>query len=108
MVDLALNFTKFYRNESCGKCVPCRTGSQKMVDIIAGVLAGTARKADLEVIQELSYTLDMTSICGLGQVVSSPFKSVLKHFRSEVDAYLQPDAATARTNGDGQGKMPNW
>ncbi len=88
MVDLALNLTKFYRNESCGKCVPCRVGSQKMVDIIAGILAGTARDADLDDIEQLGETLTLTSICGLGQVVHNPIASVLKNWRGEVEQYL--------------------
>jgi NADH:ubiquinone oxidoreductase subunit F (NADH-binding) len=88
LVDAALNFTRFYRNESCGKCVPCRVGSQKVVDIIAGIGQGTARPQDIAEIDRLSMTLDLTSICGLGQVVSSPIQSVLKHFRSEVDEHL--------------------
>jgi NADH:ubiquinone oxidoreductase subunit F (NADH-binding)/NADH:ubiquinone oxidoreductase subunit E len=88
LVDAALNFTRFYRNESCGKCVPCRVGSQKIVDIIAGIAQGTARAQDIAEIDRLSLTLDLTSICGLGQVVPSPIQSVLKHFRSEVDDHV--------------------
>jgi hypothetical protein len=63
-------------------------GSQKVVDIIAGIAQGTARPADIAEIDRLSMTLDLTSICGLGQVVSSPIQSVLKYFRSEVDDHL--------------------
>lgn len=88
MVDLALNLTKFYRNESCGKCVPCRVGSQKMVDIIAGILAGTARDVDLDEIERLGETLTLTSICGLGQVVHNPIAAVLKNWRNEVEQYI--------------------
>ena len=89
LVDAALNYTRFYRNESCGKCVPCRVGSQKMVDIIAGIAQGTARAEDIAEIGRLADTLYLTSICGLGQVVPSPIQSVLKYFRSEVDDHLQ-------------------
>jgi len=88
VVDAALNFTRFYRNESCGKCVPCRVGSQKIVDIIAGITQGTARPRDIAEIDRLSMTLDLTSICGLGQVVPSPMQSALKYFRAEVDEHL--------------------
>ncbi|HRK29446.1 MAG TPA: NADH-ubiquinone oxidoreductase-F iron-sulfur binding region domain-containing protein [Tepidisphaeraceae bacterium] len=89
MVDLALNMTKFYRNESCGKCVPCRVGSQKMVDIITGITEGSARDTDLNEIARLTDTMNMTSICGLGQVVANPISSVLKKWRPEVEAYLR-------------------
>ena len=88
LVDAALNFTRFYRNESCGKCVPCRVGSQKMVDIIAGITHGTARDQDIKEIDRLADTLNLTSICGLGQVVPSPIQSVMKYFRGEVEEHL--------------------
>jgi NADH:ubiquinone oxidoreductase subunit F (NADH-binding) len=90
MVELALNATRFYRNESCGKCVPCRVGSQKMVDIIYKISQGKGPKADLEDIKQLSDTLVMTSICGLGQVVPAPIESVLKYFKNEIDAKIMP------------------
>lgn len=89
MVDFALNMTKFYRNESCGKCVPCRVGSQKMVDIITGIMEGTARDSDLAEIARLSDAMNYASICGLGQVVANPISSVIKKWKSEIDAYLK-------------------
>jgi formate dehydrogenase beta subunit len=95
LVDAALNFTRFYRNESCGKCVPCRVGSQKIVDIIAGICQGTARQRDLDEIDRLSLTLDLTSICGLGQVVPSPIQSAFKYFRAEVDQHLTHQSCPA-------------
>jgi formate dehydrogenase beta subunit len=92
MVDAALNFTRFFRNESCGKCVPCRVGSQKMVDIIKELRAGTPN-ADYEVakdtIRRLCDVLEETSICGLGKVVHKPFQSVLQHFPGEVEAHVK-------------------
>jgi NADH:ubiquinone oxidoreductase subunit F (NADH-binding) len=89
VVDLALNLTRFYRNESCGKCVPCRTGSQKIVDIIYGVTQGSGGATDLNEIERLSETMMMASICGLGQVVHRPIESVLRHFREEVEAHIK-------------------
>ena len=88
MLDMALNSTQFFRNESCGKCVPCRVGSQKMVDILSGWTRGEGSSADLALIDELSDALRLTSICGLGQVVPAPISSVLKHFREEVEAHV--------------------
>jgi NADH:ubiquinone oxidoreductase subunit F (NADH-binding)/NADH:ubiquinone oxidoreductase subunit E len=88
MLDMALNTTQFFRNESCGKCVPCRVGSQKLVDLLTGWTQGQGSAADLALIDELGDALRLTSICGLGQVVPSPITSVLKHFREEVDAHL--------------------
>ena len=88
MLDMALNSTKFFRNESCGKCVPCRVGSQKLVDLLTGWTQGHGSSTDLALIDELSDALRLTSICGLGQVVPAPIASVLKHFRDEVEAHI--------------------
>ncbi len=88
MLDMALNATKFFRNESCGKCVPCRVGSQKMVDILTGWTQGEGSADDFALVEELSDALRLTSICGLGQVVPAPIASVWKHFREEVEAHV--------------------
>ena len=88
MVDMALNAVRFYRNESCGKCVPCRVGTVKMVDILAGIAAGRGRREDLEVIRDLSHAMAATSICGLGQIAPAPVQSVIKHFPEEIEAHL--------------------
>jgi len=88
MVDMALNVAKFFRNESCGKCVPCRVGSQKIVDILTGITHGTGSGQDLDVIEGLEETLLLTSICGLGQVVPNPIKSVITYFKDEVDDHI--------------------
>lgn len=92
MLDMALNAVRFYRNESCGKCVPCRLGSQKMTDLLVrwteGAVPEPQYRADLALLDELSETMNQTSICGLGQIAPAPILSVLKHFRAEVDAHV--------------------
>jgi NADH:ubiquinone oxidoreductase subunit F (NADH-binding)/NADH:ubiquinone oxidoreductase subunit E len=92
MLDMALNAVRFYRNESCGKCVPCRVGSQKMTDMLVrwtqGGVSESQYGADLALLDELSQAMSLTSICGLGQIVPAPIQSVLKHFRAEVDAHV--------------------
>lgn len=92
MLDMALNAVRFYRNESCGKCVPCRVGSQKMTDLLVrwtqGGLSETQYNSDLDLLAELSQGMSLASICGLGQIVPAPVQSVLKHFRAEVDAHV--------------------
>jgi NADH:ubiquinone oxidoreductase subunit F (NADH-binding)/NADH:ubiquinone oxidoreductase subunit E len=88
MVEQALNCTQFFRNESCGKCVPCRVGSQKLVDITTELMARKADPSRLGLVSELSDTMILTSICGLGQVASNPLASVLRHFRPEAERYL--------------------
>jgi NADH:ubiquinone oxidoreductase subunit F (NADH-binding) len=95
MLDMALNAVRFFRNESCGKCVPCRTGSQKLVDILTGWTQGSRGPDDLALYEELSHALRLTSICGLGQVVPVPIASVMKHFSEEVEAHVRDRVCTA-------------
>jgi len=92
MLDMALNAVRFYRNESCGKCVPCRVGSQKMTDLLVrwtqGGLSQAQYDADLQLLDDLSQTMAQASICGLGQIVPAPVQSVLKHFRAELNSHV--------------------
>jgi NADH:ubiquinone oxidoreductase subunit F (NADH-binding)/NADH:ubiquinone oxidoreductase subunit E len=88
MLDMALNAVKFFRNESCGKCVPCRMGTQKLVDILTGWTQGQGTPADLNLVDELSDAMRLASICGLGQFAHAPITSVLTHFREEVEAHI--------------------
>jgi NADH:ubiquinone oxidoreductase subunit F (NADH-binding)/NADH:ubiquinone oxidoreductase subunit E len=88
MLDMALNATRFYRNESCGKCVPCRVGSQKMVEMLKGWTAGQSSKGDMQLLEELSTAMRLASICGLGQIVPAPIASVLKHFPGTVEEHI--------------------
>jgi NADH:ubiquinone oxidoreductase subunit F (NADH-binding)/NADH:ubiquinone oxidoreductase subunit E len=85
LLAAATNVLRFFRNESCGKCVPCRVGSTKAHEILAGVLerGGGAAEVD-ERIDELEETLRLTSICGLGQVALGPVMSVLRMQRERV------------------------
>jgi formate dehydrogenase beta subunit len=99
MLDMALNAVRFYRNESCGKCVPCRVGSQKMTDMLVrwtqGGVFEPQYRADLALLDELSQAMSLTSICGLGQIVPAPIQSVLKHFRAEIDAHVLKGQCTS-------------
>lgn len=88
MLDMALNAVRFYRNESCGKCVPCRVGSQKLVDMLTGWTQGKFKESDMPLLDELSHTLRQTSICGLGQILPAPIQSVIKHFRTDIDQHI--------------------
>jgi NADH:ubiquinone oxidoreductase subunit F (NADH-binding) len=92
---MALNAVRFFRNESCGKCVPCRVGSQKLTDMLTAWTQGSFRESDLQLIDELTNTLKLTSICGLGQVVPVPIASVLKHFPEVVDDHIRRRRCTA-------------
>jgi formate dehydrogenase beta subunit len=80
MLDMALTSIRFYRNESCGKCSPCRIGTQKLVDVVENWTQGQFARGDLELLNDLSAVLRMASLCGLGQIAPAPITSVMKHF----------------------------
>jgi len=86
MLELGLNVTRFFRNESCGKCVPCRVGTEKAVSLLRRVWLGRAQPRDLDDLHDLEETLRLTSICGLGQAALGPALSVLEHFRADVES----------------------
>ena len=79
LFELATNIVRFFRNESCGKCVPCRMGSEKAVRVLEGVLAGNVAHSELQQLPVLGETLEQTSICGLGQVALNPILSLMKN-----------------------------
>jgi NADH:ubiquinone oxidoreductase subunit F (NADH-binding) len=89
MVDLALNGVEFFRNESCGKCVPCRVGSQKLAELLAEIPRGRFPRDRLPLIEDLAQAMALTSICGLGQVAANPATTVIKYFREELDEHLE-------------------
>jgi NADH:ubiquinone oxidoreductase subunit F (NADH-binding)/NADH:ubiquinone oxidoreductase subunit E len=78
LVDVGMNVTRFFRNESCGKCVPCRVGSEKAVKLIEAAGGATVEVEGL--LRELHATMERTSICGLGQVALAPLLSILSGF----------------------------
>jgi NADH:ubiquinone oxidoreductase subunit F (NADH-binding) len=83
---VATNLVRFFRNESCGKCVPCRVGSDKAVGILERVLAGTAGPDELAALPALHETLALSSICGLGQVALVPAISAIAAFPARTAA----------------------
>ena len=78
LFDLATNLVAFFRNESCGKCVPCRVGSQRAVEMLEAIQSGDADESALSLLPVLGETLEQTSICGLGQVALVPILSMLE------------------------------
>ena len=89
VVDLAKVLLNFFRNESCGKCTPCRVGSQRAHHILNAISEGIGNERDIEDLQMLSDNLTEFSHCGLGQTAAVPIRDILKHFRAEVDAHIQ-------------------
>jgi formate dehydrogenase beta subunit len=88
MLDLALNVVKFFRNESCGKCVPCRTGAEKLLQTLRRISREGGSRRDLDTMHELAETMQLTSICGLGQAAPLPITSVVRHFRDEIERHV--------------------
>jgi NADH:ubiquinone oxidoreductase subunit F (NADH-binding) len=93
MLDQALNAATFFRNESCGKCVPCRLGSQKLVDLANGLIQFQYDDESVRPIEklmtDLQRTMELTSICGLGAVAGNPLISVFRHFHEDLVPYLR-------------------
>ncbi|MDN5277126.1 MAG: NADH-quinone oxidoreductase subunit [Clostridiales bacterium] len=83
MVEVARFFMNFTQNESCGKCVPCREGTKRMLEILERIVAGKGTVHDLELLDELADMISNTSLCGLGKTAAYPVMSTLKYFRNE-------------------------
>lgn len=88
MVEVARFFMNFTQNESCGKCVPCREGTKRMLEILERIVAGNGRDGDIELLGELAETISATALCGLGKTAASPVISTLKYFRDEYEAHI--------------------
>ncbi|MBT9154442.1 MAG: NADP-reducing hydrogenase subunit HndC [Firmicutes bacterium] len=88
MVDMARFFLDFTRDESCGKCTPCRIGTKRMLEILDRITAGEGRAGDIDALLTLADNIKSTSLCGLGQSAPNPVLSMLKQFRSEYEAHI--------------------
>ncbi len=89
IVDVAKYFLNFLRDESCGKCLSCREGTQRMWEILADIAGGKARMEDLALLEELAMAVKDSSLCGLGQTAANPVLSTLRHFREEYEAHIK-------------------
>jgi NADP-reducing hydrogenase subunit HndC len=89
VVDLAKVLMQFFRFESCGKCTPCRIGTQRAYEILERITQGTADLQELDEIQRLGEFMEKTSNCGLGQTAAVPIRDVLRYFRAEVEAHIR-------------------
>ena len=88
MVDVAKYFMEFCRDESCGKCIPCRAGTVQMWGLLDKITKGEASRGDLELLEQLCELLKSTSLCGLGQTAPNPVVSTLRHFKDEYLAHI--------------------
>jgi NADH-quinone oxidoreductase subunit F len=97
MVEVARFFMNFTQNESCGKCVPCREGTKRMLDILEDITQGRGTLEDLDMLEELASTISTTALCGLGKTAPSPVVSTLKHFRDEYIAHMVDKKCPSKT-----------
>ena len=88
MVETARFFMSFTQNESCGKCVPCREGTKRMLEILDRIVSNEGTMEDLELLENLSNTITETALCGLGQSACKPVQSTLRYFRDEYLAHV--------------------
>ena len=89
MVDVAKYFLVFLQDESCGKCVPCRLGIDRMLEIITDITEGRGSLEQLDLLEELADTVSQTALCGLGKTASNPVLSTLRYFRAEYEAHIK-------------------
>ncbi|MFY9188351.1 MAG: NADH-quinone oxidoreductase subunit NuoF [bacterium] len=89
MVEVARFFMDFTQRESCGKCIPCREGTSRMLEILERIVAGQGTEKDLEFLEEIAHMVHDMSLCGLGQTAANPVLSTLHHFRDEYLAHVR-------------------
>lgn len=89
MVDVAKYFMNFLRDESCGKCISCREGTQRMWEIIRDITEGKGKERDIELLETLARAVKDGSMCGLGQTAANPVLSTIRYFREEYEAHIK-------------------
>jgi NADH:ubiquinone oxidoreductase subunit F (NADH-binding)/(2Fe-2S) ferredoxin/Pyruvate/2-oxoacid:ferredoxin oxidoreductase delta subunit len=97
MVDMARYFLSFTQDESCGKCVPCRIGTKRMLEILERITQGEGDVDDILRLEGLCETINKGSLCGLGQTAPNPILTTLRYFRNEYDAHIIEKRCPART-----------
>ncbi len=88
MVNMAKYFLNFTKSESCGKCIPCRIGTKRILEILTRITEGKGRKDDIELLETLSSDVKTSSLCGLGQTAPNPVLSTIRYFRDEYEAHI--------------------
>jgi NADH:ubiquinone oxidoreductase subunit F (NADH-binding)/(2Fe-2S) ferredoxin len=96
MVDVAKYFLDFTQSESCGKCIPCREGTKRMLEILQRITAGKGQPDDIAKLLRLGETIKKASLCGLGQAAPNPVLSTITHFRNEYEAHIKEKRCPAK------------
>jgi NADH:ubiquinone oxidoreductase subunit F (NADH-binding)/Pyruvate/2-oxoacid:ferredoxin oxidoreductase delta subunit/(2Fe-2S) ferredoxin len=96
MVNIAKFFLEFTQAESCGKCVPCRIGTKRLLEILTRITEGQGREEDIELLQTLAEDVRDSSLCGLGMSAPNPVLSTLRYFRHEYEAHIKHKKCPAK------------
>ncbi|MFW6161727.1 MAG: NADH-quinone oxidoreductase subunit NuoF [Planctomycetota bacterium] len=96
MVELSRYFLEFVQSESCGKCVPCRVGTRRMLEILTRITRGSGRESDVELLEEIGTAVKAGALCGLGQTAPNPVLSTIRYFRDEYEAHIHDGRCPAR------------
>ena len=88
MVGMAKFFLDFTAKESCGKCVHCRLGTKRMLEVLTRIVEGEGKPGDIELLEELCYSVKDGALCGLGQTAPNPVLTTLRYFRDEFEAHI--------------------
>lgn len=96
MVDMARFFLDFTRKESCGKCIHCRIGTKRMLEILTRICDGEGRDGDIELLEELGNKIKEGSLCGLGQTAPNPVLSTIRYFRDEYEKHIYDKKCPAK------------
>lgn len=97
MVEVARFFMNFTQKESCGKCIPCREGTRRMLEILERITRGNGTKEDIEILYELADTVKNTALCGLGKTAANPVLSTLQYFEDEYLAHVIDKVCPTKT-----------
>ena len=96
MVNMAQYFIQFTQAESCGKCVPCRVGTKRLLEILSRITKGHGRNGDIERLEKLSAGIKAASLCGLGQTAPNPILSTIRYFREEFETHIKNKKCPAK------------
>ena len=100
MVGMAQFFLDFTTKESCGKCVHCRIGTKRMLEILNRIVKGEGKEGDIELLEELCYSIKDGALCGLGQTAPNPVLTTIKYFRNEYEAHINEKKCPAKSCSD--------
>lgn len=95
MVEMARFFLDFTTKESCGKCVHCRLGTKRMLEILTRIVSGEGREGDIELLEELCVNVGSSALCGLGQTAPNPVLTTIRYFRNEYEEHIRNRRCTA-------------